>query len=97
MPSSRCMHPVSFYAILQFQYGPCHCLQLEACLQRMLRQQLSRAFRAMRDVAQNARHQRRALAFCTQRSLAAALLAFRWGQRNTCRCCLQRQQALRDR
>ena len=66
-----------------FTLGICHRLQLEACLQRMLHLRLSLAFNAMRDSAQKARHKRRALAFWTQRSLAEAFVAFRWGQPNT--------------
>ncbi len=60
----------------------------------MLHQQLSLAFNAMRDSAQKARHKRRALAFWTQRSLAEAFFAFRWGLHDTCRYRLQRHQAL---
>ena len=88
-PGPDAMHHVSFQAELQNHHRTCHCLQLEACLQRMLHQQLSLAFNAMRDSAQKARHKRRALAFWTQRSLAEAFLAFRCGQHVTSRHRLQ--------
>lgn len=56
----------------------CNSWQVQNCLLKLMNQQLSAAFNAMRDEAQKAAQKRQALKFWTQRSLLAAFNAFRW-------------------
>lgn len=68
--ASRTVEPVSNME--------CDFWQVQNCLLKLMNQQLSAAFNAMRDEAQTAAQKRQALKFWTQRSLLAAFNAFRW-------------------